>query len=293
MRTDALTLTAEGSRAGAFWTLTKPGITAMVLVTAAVGYLIGGAFDLEIFSWMLLGTALAAAGGSALNMVMERDLDARMSRTASRPIPSGRVTAGEALGFGVALSIAGLAVLASAVNVASAFYAAATLGVYLYAYTPLKRVTSLCTVVGAVSGALPPVIGFAASRGDVAAEGWALFAILFLWQLPHFLAIAWMYREDYQRAGFPMLAAFDPDGAATGRQMVLWSAALTVASLLPATLGFAGTLYLAGALGLGAIFTGFGICFLVWRTAADARNVFMASVVYLPVLLALLSFARS
>lgn len=274
--------------ASAYWELTKPGITAMVLVTAAVGCLAGGPFDAGILLLTLAGVGLAASGASALNMVQERDFDARMARTAGRPIPSGRVGPGEATTFGVGLSIAGLAVLAAGVNVAAAFYTAATLAIYLFAYTPLKRVTSLCTVVGAASGALPPVIGFAASRGDAEPEAWLLFAILFLWQLPHFLAIAWIYREDYARAGFAMLSAFDPDGAATARQIVLYTAALVVASLLPE----AGTLYLCGALAFGALFAAFGLCFLVWRTAADARNVFLASVVYLPFLLALLSFAR-
>jgi heme o synthase len=205
------------SRAADFAELAKPRITSLVLVTAAVGFAVGvrGAFDGPAFLVFIVGTALLCGGASALNHYLERATDALMERTRRRPIPAGRLRPEEALLFGLALSAAGLVLLAF-VNRLTLALGAASLLSYVLAYTPLKRTTSLCTVVGAVPGALPPLMGWAAARGSLGAAGWGLFAILFLWQLPHFLAIGWLYREDYARGGFPMLAVTDKDGASSG-----------------------------------------------------------------------------
>ena len=205
-------LAAAPARAADFVELTKPRITFLVLVTAAVGYAlgVGNSFHPGVFLSLLVGTALVSGGASALNQWMERDADALMARTASRPLPSGRLSPADALAFGLSISVVGLALLAGAVNGLTALLAAVTLATYVLAYTPLKRVTSLCTLVGAVPGAIPPMMGWAAARGTLSREAWALFAVLFLWQLPHFLSIAWIYREDYARAGFPMLPVTDP-----------------------------------------------------------------------------------
>jgi protoheme IX farnesyltransferase len=232
-----------------------------------------------------VGTLLSSAGAAALNMVLERDADAKMERTKDRPLPAGRLSPGEALAFGTLLSAGGVAYLAAAVNLLTAGLAAAALASYLGLYTPLKRRTSLCTLVGAIPGALPPVMGWAAARGTLDVGAAALFLILFFWQLPHFLALAWMYREDYARAGQPMLPVAEPDGASTGRQVVLQTLALVVASSLPAGLGLAGPGYLAAALALGAGFLGFGIAFSTLRSRERAWRLFMASVTYLPLLL--------
>jgi protoheme IX farnesyltransferase len=237
---------------------------------------------------VLLGTALVCGGTSTLNQVWERDRDARMRRTAQRPLPAGRLGAGEAQLFGVSLAIAGLLELALFVNLLAALVAAATLALYLFVYTPLKTRTWLCTVVGAVPGALPPVIGWAAARGTLDAGGWALFLILFVWQLPHFYAIAWMYRDDYARGGFPMLAVVDPDGIGTGRQIVSWTAALLPASLLPALMRLSGPLYAGGALVLGVAFVVLGLSLAARCNAPRARRVFLWSILYLPALLVLL-----
>jgi protoheme IX farnesyltransferase len=243
------------SRAADFAELTKPRITSLVLVTAAVGYAVGGLGDFSVSRFLLFmaGTALLCAGASALNQFYERDTDARMVRTSRRPLPAGRMRPEEALVFGLALSGAGLALLVF-VNPLTLLLGALSLASYVLAYTPLKRVTSLCTVVGAVPGALPPLMGWAAARGSLGAAGWGLFAILFLWQLPHFLAIGWLYREDYARGGFPMLAVTDRDGSSTGRQAVLYATALLPVTLAAGLLAAAGKGYLWGALVLGVAF---------------------------------------
>jgi protoheme IX farnesyltransferase len=286
-------LAASPSRVSDFLELTKPRITTLVLVTAAVGYALGAgsAIGPAAFLSLLAGTALVAGGASALNQYSERDADARMERTRHRPVPSGRVTPGEALAFGLAVSGAGLVLLAT-INALTTALGAAALASYVLAYTPLKRITSLCTVVGAVPGALPPLMGWAAVRGSLAPAAWALFAILFLWQLPHFLAIGWIYREDYARGGFPMLPVLDRDGASTGRQMMLYAAALVPVTLLAGSLAAAGAGYLWSAVGLGAVFFAGSARFARTRSLAAARLLFLVSVLYLPVLLGLMVFDR-
>jgi len=281
---------ATRGRAADYVALAKPGITVMVSITAALGYYVAaaGAVDWLVMLHLVGGTLLSSGGAAALNMVLERRLDLRMERTRNRPIPSGRLGAGEAAAVGLVLSAAGLAWLVLGVNLLTASLSAATIAIYLFAYTPLKTVTSLCTIVGAVPGALPPVMGWAAT-GSLGPGAGALFLILFFWQLPHFLALAWMYKDDYARGGFPMLPVQDPDGAATGRQVVLQTLALLVASVTPALLGIAGEAYLAAALLLGTGFLGFGVAFAASRTRERASRLFFSSIAYLPLLLAALA----
>jgi protoheme IX farnesyltransferase len=279
------------ARIADFVALTKPGITFMVSITAAVGYWLAAreSFEAHVLLRLLIGTVLSAAGAAALNQVLERNLDAKMERTRNRPLPAGRMKVAPAAAFGIVLAAAGLAHLAGAVNLLTAGLSLATIVSYLFLYTPLKTKTSLCTIVGAVPGALPPVMGWAAARGSLEAGAAILFMILFFWQLPHFLALAWMYREDYARGGFPMLSVEGPDGASTGRQVVLQTLALIVVSILPMGFGMAGEMYLVAALFLGAGFLGFGIAFAVERSRARASRLFFASIFYLPLLLAALA----
>jgi protoheme IX farnesyltransferase len=286
-------LTVASSRAADFVELTKPRITTLVLVTAAVGYAVGGLapFSAASFLVFMAGTALLCGGASALNQYLERDADARMNRTSRRPLPAGRITPAEALSFGLAISGVGLVLLA-AVNPLTLALGALSLLSYVLAYTPLKRITSLCTVVGAVPGALPPLMGWAAARGSLGPAGWGLFGILFLWQLPHFLAIGWLYREDYARGGFPMLAVTDRDGSSTGRQAVLYATALLPVTLAAGLLAAAGKTYLWGALVLGVAFLGCALAFLGKRSTGAARRLFLVSVLYLPLLLGLMVFDR-
>lgn len=287
----ALSRGLSRATAALYLELTKPRITFMVLVTAAAGFVLAhgglavaatGPLPWALLLHALAGTGLVAASGSALNMVMEREHDGRMRRTASRPLPAGRLDPDRALAFGVALGVAGLLWLAVAVNLLTAVLGAATLAGYVFVYTPMKRVSSLATVVGAAPGAMPPVMGWAAYTGELGPGAWALFGILFFWQLPHFLAIAWMYRADYARAGFPMLPVVEPDGGSTARQAVLWSAALVPLSLLPAALGLAGWVYAAFALLLGLGYLAASIGFGRARTAPTARRLLLTSVLYLP-----------
>jgi heme o synthase len=293
VRAVASALAASPSRVGVFLELTKPRITALVLVTAAVGYAIGAGSGLDplVFFALLAGTAMVAGGASALNQYSERDADARMERTRRRPLPSGRVSPGEALAFGLAVSGVGLVVLAT-INPLTAILGAIALTSYSLLYTPLKRITSLCTVVGAFPGAIPPLMGWAAACGSLSAGAWALFGVLFLWQLPHFLAIGWIYREDYARGGFPMLTVLDPDGASTGRQMMLYSAALVPVTLLAGGLASAGPGYLWSAVALGALFFAGSARFFKQRSLASARLLFLVSILYLPVVLGLMVFDR-
>lgn len=285
-------LAVASSRVADFVELTKPRITSLVLVTAAVGYAVGGGAVPRInFLLFMLGTALSCAGASALNQYLERDADARMTRTSRRPVPAGRVTPQDALVFGLAISAAGLIVLAG-VNLLTLALGAASLLSYVLAYTPLKRVTSLCTVVGAVPGALPPLMGWAAARGSLGPAGWGLFAILFLWQLPHFLAIGWLYREDYARGGFSMLAVNDRDGSSSGRQAALYATALLPVTLAAGLLAAAGKAYLWGALVLGVAFLACALAFLWNRSTGSARRLFLVSILYLPLLLGLMVFDR-
>ena len=274
--------------------LTKPRVVLMVLVTTLMGYDVAltGPADYLRMIHLLIGSLLAAGGTLALNQYGERDLDARMDRTRARPLPAGRLQPLEAWLFGVALTLVGTAYLAALVNPLVALVTLATTILYLFAYTPLKRRTPLCTLVGAVAGALPPVAGWAAARGDVAPGAWVLFAILFLWQLPHTLAIARLYRDDYARAGVRVLPVVDPDGASTERQVVLACVALVSVSLLPAVAGWTGPIYLAGALLLGLAFSAVGVEQALVPSPRAARHVLLASLIYLPLLLGLMAFDR-
>ena len=270
--------------------LAKPRITLMVVLTAGIGLILAssGAPPLGLAIATLVGTGLVAAGGSALNHYRERDTDQLMERTANRPLPAGRMAPDMALAFGAVMAAAGLLLLALAVNLLSALLGAIAFAGYVFVYTPLKRVTSLATVVGAVPGAIPPMMGWAAASGRVEAGAWVLFAILFLWQLPHFLAIAWLCRDDYDRAGLPVFTVGDRGGGRTARQMVLWAAALLPVSLLPSVMGLAGATYLIGAMVLGLALLATCFAFLRRHSGAAARRLLLASVVYLPAVLAIL-----
>ena len=274
--------------------LGKPRVVAMVLVTTSVGYYLGSAGSplLLPLAWTLAGTALAAAGTLALNQYMERDVDARMERTRYRPLPDGRLRPGEALAFGAALLAGGLGVLAVAANGLAAVVTAGISVTYLLLYTPLKRVTSLCSIVGAVPGALPPVAGWAAARGALGAEPWILFAIMFLWQIPHSLAIGRVYRDDYARAGILVLPVIDRDGWSTGRQVVTNCLALVPVALMPTLVGLAGPVYFLVALVLGVGFLWTAIGLARTRSAAAARRLLFASLVYLPILLAVMALDK-
>jgi protoheme IX farnesyltransferase len=270
--------------------LTKPRITLTVVMTALVGYVMGtrGPVNFSRLGVALLGTALVAAGASALNMLLERRTDALMLRTRNRPVASGRLGVPEALVFGLALTLVGLGVLRFGAGPLAALVALVTWASYLFAYTPLKTRTSLSTIVGAFPGALPPVIGWTAARGQIEPGAVVLFAILFLWQIPHFLAIAWIYREDYARGGLPMLPVLDPAGVVTGRQAVANSLALLLVSVVPTIAGLTGRLYLVGAVCLGVAFTSVALWSAIRRTAAAARGLFLASILYLLALCTLL-----
>jgi len=280
----------EKSFVGVLCDLVKARLTFLVLLTTLVGFYLGtrGVMDLSLMTHALLGTALLACGAAALNQLWEREHDAKMRRTETRPLPSGRLQPETVLVFGGLCSAGGMIYLALAVNLLTALLGALTLVSYVFIYTPLKRVTWLNTAVGAVPGALPPLMGWAAARGELTGEGWALFAILFFWQIPHFLAIAWIYRDDYAKAGFVMLPAVDPDGFRTGRQAVSHAMGLLMVSLLPFQFKLTGPLYLLGALALGAGFIFFAWQFSRQLTPLRARALFFASILYLPLLLGLM-----
>jgi len=270
--------------------LVKARLTFLVLLTTAVGFYLGwrGPLDLWLMTHALLGTALVACGAAALNQLSEREYDARMRRTADRPLPSGRLQPETVLILGGASSAIGLIYLALAVNPLTSLLGAITLGSYLFLYTPLKRVTWLNTAVGAVPGALPPLMGWVAARGELTAEGGALFGILFFWQIPHFLAIAWLYREEYEKAGFVMLPSVDPGGFRTGRQAVSHTMGLLIVSLTPFLFHLTGVLYVSGALVLGLLFLICAAQFSRQLTLGRARQLFFASILYLPLLLGLM-----
>jgi heme o synthase len=274
--------------------LAKPRVVFMVLVTTFVGFYLGsrGLPDYIQLLRTLIGTALAAGGTLALNQFIERDLDAKMQRTKMRPLPDGRLQPTEALVFGVTLTVAGIVYLAVAVNVLSGAVTAAITLTYLFLYTPMKRLTPLCSIVGAVPGALPPVTGWVAAHNGFGVEAWILFAILFLWQLPHSLAIARLYRDDYARAGFRLLPVMEPDGKSCGRQIVTNCFALLVVGLLPTLVGLAGPVYFVTALVAGLMFLGYGIAFAFSRTAPSARQLMFASLLYLPALLLVMALDK-
>jgi protoheme IX farnesyltransferase len=271
--------------------LTKPRITLLVSVTTAAGFLLAlpsGVLPVARLLHTVVGTGLVAAGSAALNHYFEREIDRRMRRTASRPLPSGRIEPDWALLWGALLGATGIVELAWAVHPLTALLAAATLAAYVFVYTPLKTRTSLATIVGALPGAAPPLIGWTGATGEVGLGGWILFAILFLWQLPHFLAIAWMFRDDYRAAGMPLLTVDDPAHRRTARQSALWTVALLPVSFLPSAVGLAGVPYLLGALVLGGGFLAVALGFARTPSPGSARRLLLASVTYLPALLAAL-----
>lgn len=284
------TLAGAGTKGAAFLALAKPRLTLLVLLTVAVGFLMGArrASNPATLLLTLVGTGLVAGGASAWNQYLERFRDQHMKRTAGRPLPSGRLAPAEALVFGTAIVAMGVALLALAVHWIAAAVALATFLLYVCVYTPLKPATTLNTVVGAVPGALPPVIGWAAATGQLGIEAWALFLIVFLWQFPHFLAIAWIYRDDYARAGHRMLPSVDPRGSMTGRHASAYALALIPAGLLPTVVGLAGPVYFAGALVLGLFYLSCAVRF--WASVSDltARRLLRASFLYLPAMLLLL-----
>jgi heme o synthase len=285
---------AASRRSSDFLALTKPRLNLLVLLTTLGGLYLGapdGVAPVLLFH-TLIGTALVAGGASALNQVWERDTDGLMRRTRTRPVPDGRLQAAEGLRFGLLLSAIGLVQLALGVNLAAALVAAATLGSYVLLYTPLKRRTWLSTLIGAFPGALPPVIGWAAATGRIDVAALTLFGIVFFWQIPHFLAIAWLYREDYARAGLPLLPVIEPDGRSTGRQALIYAVLLVPVSVSPAATGLAGTGYVAVAVVLGAALVALSVTFARERSTTAARRLFLASIAYLPLLWAVLVVDR-
>jgi len=276
--------------------LVKARLSFLVLTTTFVGFLLGtrgSAVDWFVLAATLAGTALSACGASALNQWWEREHDARMKRTQDRPLPTGRMHPADALMFGLFFSVAGVAILALFVNYLTAALAGSTVLIYVLVYTPMKRVSELNTLVGAIPGALPPLLGWTASTGEAGLGGWVLFAILWFWQMPHFLAIAWMYREEYAGAGFRILTGRDPDGVATARQALLYSMCLLVATLIPGVIGLNSVVYFIGAFVFGIAFLALAGNFAVQRDRAAARLLFFGSIIYLPLLLGLLVATRS
>jgi protoheme IX farnesyltransferase len=275
--------------------LVKARLTLLVLLTTAVGFYLGaeGPINWTALVQAVLGTAAAAAGAAALNQWWEHRLDALMQRTQSRPVPAGRMRPVEALAIGGALSIFGVTYLAVVCNALSAALAAITIMIYIFAYTPLKLVSTFNTALGAVPGALPPMVGWAAARGTLNAGAWMLFAILFLWQLPHFFAIAWMYRDDYARAGFQMISSEDRTGERSASQSVFFCMLLLIVAGLPAYLGIATVFYLLAELILSGVFVAMAMRFLKTRARSDARRLFLASIIYLPLLLGALVLSKA
>ncbi|MGE0683467.1 MAG: heme o synthase [Candidatus Binatia bacterium] len=296
-QTETLAITTDRTRRRTmdFFELTKPRVVTMVLITTFVGFYLGisGAPDYLCLLHTLIGTALAGGGTLALNQYIEREADAKMDRTKMRPLPDGRLHPGEALVFGVLITVGGLLYLALTVNPLSSVVTGAIVVSYLFAYTPLKMKTSLCSIVGAVPGALPPVIGWAAARNSIGLEAWVLFTIMFLWQMPHSLAIGWLYREDYARAGFRLLPVLDPQGKSTGRQIVSNCLALLAVGLIPTLIGFTGAVYFFFALALGIMFLWYGVSLARSCSREAARRLLFASLVYLPVLLAVMAFDKA
>lgn len=274
--------------------LTKARLSLLVIITTFVGFCMASGDRLD---WMLLlhavgGTTLAAAAAAVLNQILEVKVDRLMERTRHRPLPSGRWKVSQALALGVGMAVVGVAWLAVAVNTLSAILAAATILIYIAAYTPMKRRTHLCTIVGAVSGAIPPVIGWTAVRPSFGLEAWVLFGILFTWQMPHFLAIAWMYRDEYAQAGFVMLRRDDISGCATAMQSLFYTFGLIICTLIPFYSGVNSSIYLGGALLLDGVMLLFAVQFLVERERISARRLFLASILFLPLILGLMIFTK-
>jgi protoheme IX farnesyltransferase len=274
--------------------LTKPRLNFLVVVTAAVGYYLGAgsSVHLPMLIETVVGIALVAGGAAGLNQIYERDTDSLMWRTRTRPLAAHRIATSDALIFSMALAAGGLAIVALRSNALAAFLALLTLVSYNVIYTPMKRRTQLATLVGAVPGALPPMIGWVAARGALTPEAWALFAIVFVWQIPHFMAIAWMYRADFGRAGFPLLPVVEPDGRSTAFQAVLFAMLLVPVSLAPFFLGMSGAAYAVGAAAGGLGLLVMAISFALNRTDERARLLFLGSITYLPVLWGMLLIDR-
>ncbi len=274
--------------------LTKPRITWLILMSTGVGYFFGAKNGWHWLTLLhtIIGTGLIASGTAALNQWYERDADSKMRRTQARPLPSGRLDAGKALVFAIAISVAGFVELWFGANPLCALLGLITLLTYLFVYTPLKQRSPHSTTVGSIPGAMPPLIGFAAASGTLTWDAWVLFAILLLWQFPHFYAIAWMYKDDYARAGIRMLPVVEPDGKSTARRILLYSIALIPISLMPKFFAMAGNIYLYGALALGLAFLYYGLRIRTDRTRQQARRVLLASVVYLPMLFSLMLLDR-
>lgn len=281
-------------RLAAYVELTKPRITFLIVLTSAAGFALAspGRVDYLALGRAMVGIALLSSGIATLNQYMERDLDALMRRTADRPLPSGKLLPWEALAFGAGLTILAQVYLAVLVNPLTALLGLTVISGYLFAYTPLKTRTSLSTMVGAFPGAVPPLIGWAAARGEIGIEAWVLFAILFLWQFPHFLAIAWMYREDYSRAKILMLPVVEPDGRVTAQQIVVYTLLLIPVSLLPTALGISGKTYFVGAIILGLLFLYSSLRAAFSKSRQEARRLLLASVIYLPLLFILMVLDR-
>ncbi len=274
--------------------LTKPRITWLILMSTGVGYFFGMKNGWHFWTLLhtIIGTGLIASGTAALNQWYERVADGKMRRTQARPLPAGRLDPGKALAFAIAISAVGFAELWFGANPLAATLGLITLLTYLFIYTPLKQRSPHSTTFGSIPGAMPPLIGFAAASGTLTWDAWVLFAILFLWQFPHFYAIAWMYKEDYARAGIRMLPVVEPDGKSTARRILLYSMALIPISMMPKFFAMAGNVYLYGALALGLAFLYYGLRIRTDRTRQQARRVLLASVVYLPALFSLMLFDR-
>jgi heme o synthase len=289
-----LSAVSEASRPGLYLELTKPDVSFLVVMSTAAGYALGsvGPLDWLRMAHTVLGTTLVAAGTSALNHYLERDTDALMRRTMSRPLPSGQLNPHEAFLFGISFIALGTIYLGAATNALAALLGIITSATYLFAYTPLKRITTFATTIGAIPGAVPPLIGWAAARGTLSLEAWILFAVLFLWQFPHFDAIAWMYREDYGRAGIQMLPVVDRDGTRTFREILTTAALLVPVSMLPAVTGLAGVRYFFGAFVLGAILVKICLWASAEKTSVRAKWLMHATVLYLPLLLGLLIYDK-
>ncbi len=278
----------------AYIELTKPRITWLILASTGIGFFFGrqDAWNGAVLLHTLIGTGLLASGTAALNQWMERAADTKMRRTRHRPLPTGRVTPGRALLWGILLSIAGFLELWWGASLLAALLGMFTLLTYLFVYTPLKSRTPHSTTLGAIPGAMPPLIGYAASAGTLGVEAWILGAILFIWQFPHFYSIAWMYRDDYARAGIRMKPVVEPDGVSTARHIFLAALLLLPVSLLPAAFSMTGGLYLAGAVLLGLAFLSTGVRVMLDRSISRARGVLLASVIYLPLLFGLMLLDR-